>query len=119
MSKIKSLADQLRDRIRGDNEIGSSEIPVAFGKPATVLSRIGVSGEQLKAFFDPIEEYEMDGTEKILIRLDKKTINLLRQMKLAKNIDMTKVIVFSLSHFLSQYPWLGEYIKQTLNNTEI
>ena len=119
MSKIKSLAEQLKSKL--DEEKGSpapppynedckkSSLKKNEAKPSADPRRIAKVIESLQGF-------PMDGQEKILIRLDKRSMNLLRGFKVASNVDMTRVIVFSLHQFLKSQSWLNEYISQTLND---
>lgn len=122
MSEIKTLADQLRETIR------SQEHPVAEAPPPDKSTKPGsspkkrkpvVPDEEASAFFEAIAGFEIDGTEKSMIRVDSRTLNLLKRMKLAKGIDMNKFIVYSLHQYLAQHPWLAEYITETLKNQEL
>jgi len=120
MSEIKSLADQLKSRL--EQQRGLSESPPV--KPEIEKSNVKdseikkpvVDSKRLKSFLSALREFNMDGQEKILIRIDKRTMSKLRQLKTASNIDMSRVIVFSLDRFLKSHPWLNEYISQTLKN---
>ena len=123
MSEIKTLADQLRETIR------SQEHPVADAPPTDIKStkpsgppkkrKPVFPDEEASAFFEAIARFEVDGTEKSMIRVDTRTLNLLKRMKLAKGIDMNKFIVYSLHQYLAQHPWLAEYITETLKNQEL
>jgi hypothetical protein len=120
MSEIKSLADQLKTRLEEQKGL-SGKYPGshAEGKPGrneTKAKTVAVDPRRLASFLSSLKEFNMDGQEKILIRIDKRTMSKLRQLKTASNIDMSRVIVFSLYHFLKSHPWLNEYISQTLKN---
>ncbi|MFD2285964.1 hypothetical protein GJU39_01355 [Pedobacter petrophilus] len=120
MSKIKSLADQLKSKLEEQKE-ESKILLVKTSSSAPFDKKVGskeivVDAKQLDSFLSSLREYNMDGQEKILIRIDKRTLNLLKQLKTACNIDMTRVIVFSLHQYLKAHPWLNQYISQTLKN---
>lgn len=123
MTGIRSLADELREKIRSqDTEITAAPPDPKTQKTTGAVKRSPISktGEkEIAAFFTAIEAYQLNGTEKMLIRLDTRTTNLLKQLKLAKGIDMNKFIAYSLQAFLEQHPWLSPYIKETLKNTDL
>ncbi|MES2446617.1 MAG: hypothetical protein V4546_05510 [Bacteroidota bacterium] len=121
MTGIRSLADELREKIRSQDTESTAappapktEKPSGAKKPASPKT-----SEDIIVFFTAIEAYQLSGSEKMLIRLDTRTTNLLKQLKLAKGIDMNKFIAFSLQTFLEQHPWLSPYIKETLKNTDL
>ncbi|GAA4196242.1 hypothetical protein GCM10022289_01650 [Pedobacter jeongneungensis] len=120
MSEIKSLADQLKTRLEEQKGLSEkSPGTKAEGKPVRnepKAKTVAVDPKRLSNFLSSLQEFNMDGQEKILIRIDKRTMSKLRQLKTASNIDMSRVIVFSLDRFLKSHPWLNEYISQTLKN---
>ncbi|QGN22533.1 hypothetical protein [Elizabethkingia anophelis] len=120
MNEIKSLADQLREKLRtGEKGILGANAPEPppskTKKPAKKPS--GDSGKA-EAFFRAIDGFKLEGTEKSLIRVDKRTMHLLKRMKLAKGIDMNRFIVFALHSYIQQHPWLPGHIQETLKNSE-
>lgn len=125
MNEIKTLADQLREQIRS-GETGSSHLENKDGHAETIVlakpkkpPKAVVNDTQAAAFFSGFDAFRLEGTEKSLIRLDTKTMNLLKRIKLAKGIDMNKFIVYSLHQFLQQHPWLPAHIQETLKNSEL
>lgn len=119
MTGIKSLADELREKIRAqdtENVVTPKENPP--DKPKK-LSSIKANDKEITSLFNALDVYELCGSDKMLIRLDTRTTNLLKQLKLAKGIDMNKFIAYSLQVFLEQHPWLSSYIKETLKNTDL
>lgn len=124
MNGMKTLADQLRQTIRSQEQ-PADELPVSEPKPPkpslmpAKKRKAVVAEEQAEAFFTAIAAFDIEGNEKSMIRVDTKTINLLKRMKLAKGIDMNKFIVYSLHQYLVQHPWLPEYISETLKNQEL
>lgn len=118
MSDIKSLANELREKIRSQDKENKATIKTekpCLAKP----TKLKVSEKEVSSFFASIEAYHLNGSDKMLIRLDTRTTNLLKQLKLAKGIDMNKFIAYSLQVFLEQHPWLSLYIKETLKNTDL
>lgn len=118
MNQIKSLADQLKSRLEEQKEMPSKHLE----KPANKKSgrekagkKSSIDADGIARFIESLQEFPMDGQEKILIRVDKRSLNILRGFKVATNVDMTRMIVFSLHQFLKSHPWLTEYISQTLN----
>lgn len=123
MLEIKTLADQLRDQLRADlkDEVLASEDKINKKESTAVKKNVGVSVERQKAdaFFKAIEEFKLETSEKSMIRVDSRTINLLKRMKLAKGIDMNRFIVFALHQYINQHPWLPKHIQEIIKNADI
>ncbi len=125
MRNIRSLADQIRDELKAkdqpEKEITKKVVEEAeAGKPkASRKVRADPHEKQAAAFFQAIDEFKPEYSEKSMIRLDARTVNLLKRIKLAKNIDMNRFIVYSLHRYLEQHPWLAEHIQETIKNTEL
>lgn len=133
--KIKSLADQIREQIRNetagttesaqlpDTDPGSSELEQdnkKKKKSGTIKAVSSVHTDaEILLFFSALDNFTYKGSQKSLIRVDTKTMNLLKRLKLAKGIDMNKFIVYSLHWFISQHPWLPSHIQETLKNSDI
>ena len=118
MSQIKSLAQQLKSRLdeqKGMPETMDAEkMPVQKDRGKQDDKNPEREAKKISEFLSALRDFKMDGQEKILIRLDKRTISQLRQLKITTNIEMIRVIAFALQHFLKSHPWLNEYISQTL-----
>lgn len=125
MLEIKSLADQIREKLRAvDSENCSSEnegkmIINEETSPPKKNIHLAVEQHKVDAFFKAIEEFKLETTEKSMIRVDARTINLLKRMKLAKGIDMNRFIVYALHQYISQYPWLPKHIQEILKNSDL
>lgn len=120
MSQIKSLADELRATIKKDGHTdlnNSSKIPRKKAKQE-VKSKDTLD-PSLEKLFANILAYELTGTEKLLIRLDDRTVFLLKQLKIAKAIDMNKFIAYSLQDFLRNHSELIQYIKENIKTIEL
>lgn len=121
MNQIKTLADELRETIKKDGNGKANGQSKALSakreKPSPKKANpIGLSVEKL---FESMVNYELTGKEKLLIRLDDRTIFLLKQLKIAKSIDMNKLIAYSLQYFLHQHPELIQYIKENIKTIEL
>lgn len=124
MSKIRSIADELREKIRAES--GSPPVPDPPEIPKTpskVLPDKSASDKTERAeihrLFDELLAFRMEGTQKIMIRLDPESMKLLKQLKFTRDIDMTKVIVFAFSKFLQQHPWLHSHVKELLKKNQL
>jgi len=125
MNEIKSLADQLREKLRsGETEnprakeqkqVPTPPPPERPKKPPKAT----INEAEAQAFFQALESFQLEGTEKSLIRVDSRTMNLLKRIKLAKGIDMNRFIVYSLHQYLAQHSWLAAHIQETLKKTEL
>lgn len=121
MNQIKSLADELRETIKKDEDSKSTSQSKApstkkEGQAARNTNAINPSLEKL---FESILTYELTGKEKLLIRLDDRTVFLLKQLKIAKSIDMNKLIAYSLQYFLHQHPEVIQHIKENIKTIEL
>lgn len=121
MTGIKSLADELRETIKKDSATGQNdvkEIPPAK-KSASAKPSKKSADTTLETLFESILAYELAGQEKLLIRLDDRTVFLLKQLKIAKSIDMNKLIAYSLQDFLHKHPELIQYVKENIKTIEL
>lgn len=118
MNEIRTFADQLRDQLKtceNDSKKTKSHNRTYDNTPRKVRSK---SSSERKAddFFKEIRDFKIEITQKSMIRMDDKTMNLLKHIKLCKDIDMNKFIVYCLHKYLDQHPWLSEHIRETLKN---
>lgn len=122
MSDIKSLADEIREKIRlqdAKNSVTPEKVKEKSPEKPKKHPFLKATDKEISNLFNALEAYELCGSDKMLIRLDTRTTNLLKQLKLAKGIDMNKFIAYSLQNFLEQHSWLSSYIKETLKNTDL
>lgn len=131
MSRIRSLADELRERIRSEERNPSPEgeeetsvLPSAKETTGQSLESISGSGgikggKELEILLEAIRKHELSGKEKLLLRLDASTVYLLKQIKIAAGIDMTQFVSFCLKDFLRRHPALKKYIKNSLKNLDL
>lgn len=114
MSGIKSLADELRDSMRKERRPQTTDPPSV--EPKLTAKK---KTETLEHLFESILNHELTGRERLLIRLDDKTIFLLKQLKVAKGIDMNKFIAYSLHLFLNNNPEISQYIKEHIKTLDL
>jgi len=137
--QIKSLADEIREKLRGeqasaselvdakgltapkDNVVSeSTELePAAERSGATPAQVSGYTEAQVSKFFQQIESFNYSGQQKSMIRVDARTMKLLRHLKLVRGIEMNKVIVFALHQLLARHPWLVSYIQDSLKDPDL
>ena len=101
MSEIKSLADQLRHNISGQ------ELPNGKAPPVPeILQRI--------------RKYDNRDHKSLMhIRFDADTIRLLNQFKMATGVDVTKLVAFSVHELLNRHPELKSIIKQFIQQINL
>ncbi|MDX3917001.1 MAG: hypothetical protein QHC79_25895 [Pseudosphingobacterium sp.] len=120
MKKIQSLADELREHIRAKEK--QPDAPPAEGQKNTAATEKRKAGSISSATEDlikKISEHRIEGKEKLLIRLDNRTVFLLKQLKIASDIDMIQLISFALQDFIDKNPGLTEHIKKSLKSFEL
>src|SRR3546814_14512748 len=101
MSRIRSLADELRERSRSEErslspegeEKKASVLPSAkgtTGQSAESIPGLGhiKSGKELETLIAAIRKHRLSGQEKLLLRLDASTVFMLKQIKIAAGLDM-------------------------------
>lgn len=126
MTQIRSLADELREKMR-QGELAAEDQPVISEKPKPVKPPGKKAGKPPPAAVSPdiekllaaINAFELNGNEKLLIRLDSRTVFLMKQLKVARGIDMNKLIAYSVNVFFSSHPELIAFVKSTLQTIEL
>lgn len=113
MDSIKTLADELREAIKTENN--SDSRVSKLNRP----SRSAKANKEIDPLFEEILSHKLIGKEKLLIRLDDRTIFFLKQLKVSKGIDMNKIISYSLQYFLKNHPQIAQYIKDSLKNIDL
>ncbi|MCY1531665.1 hypothetical protein D9M68_668980 [compost metagenome] len=120
MTGIKSLADELRETIKKDGHtVQENKGERSTEKKGIVAKPKKAVDASLETLFKSILAFELAGQEKLLIRLDDRTVFLLKQLKVAKAIDMNKLIAYSLQDFLRRHPELIQYIKDNIKTIEL
>ena len=111
MNDIKSLADELRESIRNKSD--------KKGAATKKTKKAESTNPALEALFKEIHQYELSGQEKLLIRLDDRTVFVLKQLKVSQGLDMNKTIAFIIKNFLEKNPELTQYIKDSLKSLDL
>ena len=121
MTGIRSLADELRETIKKEgNPRQNDRAKTEAGKKNIITkSSKKPADPSLENLFESILAFELKGREKLLIRLDDRTIFLLKQLKIAKSIDMNKLIAYCLQDFLHRHPELIQYVKENIKTIEL
>lgn len=117
MEKMKSLADQLREKMVKPVENPGNDKP----DTATVKSKQAVN-KTSKAPGAPIlkllTDYDnSDHKTMVHFRFDKQTVDFLNQFKIATGVDATKFVAYSVRHFINAHPELKTIIKQFIQNS--
>jgi len=119
MEKMKSLADQLREKMVKPAEKVNGEALKPGGdmqKQARKKADKIIETAILKA----LQAYDnSDNKSMAHIRFDKQTLDILNKFKMATNVDVTKFVAFSVKHFLDTYPEIKLIIKQFIQNTDL
>lgn len=103
MTKITSLADEIRSRI--------AEPPKGKNKEAKKAAR--ADAEILKL----LKAYDNSNHKSLVhVRFDEQTVRTLNQFKLATGIDVTRLVAFAVSSLFEQNPELRSIIKQFMQN---
>ena len=113
MENMKSLADQLREQLVK---------PVGKNKK----NKIDQSSKKVKkhkfesAILEAILAYDNSENKSLVhARFDEQTVRLMNQFKMAANVDVTRLVSFSVKHLFATNPELKTIIKQFIQNTEL
>ncbi|MEJ2881047.1 hypothetical protein [Pedobacter sp. GR22-6] len=128
--QIKSLADEIREKLRHEQAVNSPPEEVVAEsvgiensslavKPAAVPADAVYTEAQVSKFFQQLEAFDYSARHKSMIRVDAGTMRLLRRLKLVRGVDMNKFIVFALHQLLARHPWLTSYIQDSLKNPDL
>jgi hypothetical protein len=108
MSELKSLADQLR------NKIANKDVPV---KPEPQKKK---KQEEPIAILEILRAYDLaDHDSMIHVRFENPTASLLHHLKRATGIEVNKVVGYAVRQFIEQYPELKTIVKQYLQKIEL
>jgi|GEM_PF-2629973 len=108
MSELKSLADQLR------NKIANKEAPI---KPEPQKKK---KPEEPAAILEALRTYDLaDHDSMIHVRFENPTATLLHHLKRATGIEVNKVVGYAVRQFLEQHPELKTIVKQYLQQIEL
>ncbi|TSJ39725.1 hypothetical protein FO440_18480 [Mucilaginibacter corticis] len=101
MNKMKTLADQLRDRM------AKPDTPLPGEKPTAPVI------ESLRA-------YDMNGHKSVVhSRFDEATARTLHHFKMATGVEVNRLICYSVKVLLEQHPEIKTIVKQYLQKLEL
>src|ERR1700760_3650076 len=108
MTKITSLADEIRDRIaREAPKTKMAASPKKTPKPDAAIVQL-------------IRDYDnSDHKSMVHVRFDEKTVQTLNHFKMATGVDVTKLVAFSVRQLFAEHPELKELIKQFIQNVSL
>ncbi|WP_207423771.1 hypothetical protein [Desertivirga brevis] len=113
MNEIKSLADQIRESIKNGEQVSGKE-----GK-SSGRKKTKAANQAIEQMLQQMLSHQLTGTEKLLIRLDDRTLFLLKQLKVTRGVDMNKAISYMVKIFIESTPDLTKYIKESINTLEL
>jgi hypothetical protein len=118
MNKIKSLADQLRDRMitAYPEEAVKETVPVSAKKRKAIASDVPEYPELIQQIIAYNSSYN-----KCMVhaKLDANTNQLLGRFKMATGVDHIKLVAFAVKHLFDTQPELKTYIKNYIQNLEL
>jgi hypothetical protein len=106
MNEIKTLADQLRNRMAKPDTPAKAKTKMKSGKLAVTPPIV----ELLRA-------YDIAAHDSMVhVRFDRQTAQMLHHFKMATGIEVTRLISYSVAQFLEQHPEIKTIIKEHLEN---
>jgi len=111
MANMKSLADQIREELK--HPTGQVDKPARQQKSAKSKA---VESPLLSALY----AWDNSGNKSMVhVRFDEKTVRLMNQFKMATDVDVTKLVAFSIKHLFDNNPELKQIIKHFIQNTDL
>lgn len=116
---MKSLADQLRERMTKSTDKSAGESPKTEAGPPRKSMAKGTKAVQ-SAILTELMEYD-NGDHKTMVhfRLDKESVDFINKFKIATGVDVTKFVAFAVRHLISNNPELKTVIKQFIQNSSL
>jgi len=110
MSEIKTLADQLRQKMAK---------PDTPGKTVTARKK-AAKPPDIPEVLELIRAYDITNHKTLVhARFDAQTAQTLQHLKMATGIEVTRLICFSVRQLFERYPELRAVIKEHLNKFEL
>ena len=105
MSEIKSLADQLRNRM---SQPGAAEKPAPKKKPAVVPEN--------PAVIELIRALDTTACRTLIhARFDEPTVQLIHQLKMATGIEVSRLLLYAIRQLLEKHPEIRAVVKAHLD----
>lgn len=121
MSKIKSLADQLREQmaepalVEKNNSAGK---PAGKAKKAALPESSPIS--EIPDILSLINAYDSTANKSMIhVKLDPQTAKLVGHFKMATGIDNIKLGAFAVKYLFDTHPELKTFIKNFIQNLEL
>lgn len=112
MNQIKTLADQLRDRM------GKPDTPFADEKP--VIRKKQVKTEIIPPIVELLRAHDLTANKSMVhVRFDPQTAQVLHNFKMATGIEVTRLISYSVKALLEQNPEIKSIVKQYIQKLEL
>jgi len=111
MNQIKTLADQLRDKM------AKPDTPLPEEKP---VKKKAVKAELIPPIVEQLRAYDL-GDHKTVVhaRFDPGTAQTLHHFKMATGIEVTRLICYSVKQLLDQNPEIKSIVKQYIQKLEL
>lgn len=112
MNQIKTLADQLRDRMAKPDTPPGEEKPASkkkTGKPEIIPPIVGL-----------LRAHELTGNKSMVhVRFDPQTAQLLHNFKMATGIEVTRLVCYAVKALLDQNPEIKSIVRQHIQKLEL
>jgi len=120
MSEIKSLADQLRNKIANAGATKEPVPDVVTSKKTGKVRAASKSPPEEPDILKAIRAFDTSEHKNVLhVRFDPKTSQMLARFKMATGTEITKLIAFSVHHLFEKEPELKSIIKQFIQDLEL
>ena len=111
MNQIKTLADQLRDRM------AKPDTPLPEEKP---VKKKAVKPEIIPPIVEQLRAYDLSENKSMVhVRFDGATAQTLHHFKMATGIEVTRLICYSVKQLLDQNPEIKSIVKQYIQKLEL
>lgn len=123
MNELRSLADQLRSKISAPDTPQAN--PKKIGKRKENVSTIKSTISEIKQNIPPnilqeIHAYDNRNHKNMVhVRFDASTAQLLNQFKMATQVDISKLVSFSVQKLFQNHPELKLIIKEFIQKLEL
>jgi hypothetical protein len=112
MNQIKTLADQLRDRM------AKPDIPLPEEKP--VIKKKTGKPEIIPPIIEQLRAHDLTGHKSMVhVRFDSQTAQVLHNFKMATGVEVTRLICYSVKQLLDQNPEIKSIVKQYIQKLEL
>lgn len=119
MNNIKTLADQLRNRMAAPDIPDAGVVCSSVNKQNAAINR-GHSLVKEPKIMEELSNYDNSGHKHLIhVRFDEKTAQMLSHFKMATGTDITKVVSFAVHDLFKRHPDLKTIIKQFISKIDL